>query len=97
MIDINPDQRALFRALLSHPLKLRLAKAVSEGELRAEQIVRLCDRSRSTATAHLRELRKAGLIRTRRCGRTVFYHCASEEIRSWIDSFQPDALDRQPV
>ncbi|MGH3504833.1 MAG: ArsR/SmtB family transcription factor [Nocardioidaceae bacterium] len=77
------DAEASLSRALGHPIRLgialRLAKA---GEICACDFTEEFGVSQPTISGHLRALREAGLVRTRRQGTQVCY------------SLDPDALDR---
>lgn len=58
---------------LAHPVRLRMLALLREGELCVCQMVDILDLATSTASEHLAELRKAGLLVERREGRWVYY------------------------
>lgn len=78
----DPTRRSLFERLAGGP------RAV--GELAQELPV-----SRPAVSQHLRVLKEAGLVRTRREGTRHFYSVNSEglaELRDYFESFWEDAL-----
>jgi DNA-binding transcriptional ArsR family regulator len=70
------DQRralALFRAV-GHPDRLRVLLALADaGPLCVADLTELCRRSQSAMSHQLRTLRDAGLVRTLRRGKQIFY------------------------
>ncbi len=66
------DQVRRFKAL-GHPARLRLAAMLAHGELCVCQMTAVLQLAPSTVSAHLAELRRAGLVRERKEGRWVFY------------------------
>lgn len=61
-----------FKAL-SHPTRLRILAMLREGELCVCQIIAPLRLAPSTVSAHLAELRRAGLLTERKEGRWVHY------------------------
>jgi|YNPBryunderm2012_1023409.scaffolds.fasta_scaffold03280_8 DNA-binding transcriptional ArsR family regulator len=66
------EQVRRFKAL-GHPTRLRLAAMLAGGELCVCQMTAVLQLAFSTVSAHLAELRGAGLVRERKEGRWVFY------------------------
>ena len=64
-------QAALVHKALSDPTRLRLLLRLAEGEASVSELVALVDLSQPLVSWHLRRLRVAGVVRTRRAGREV--------------------------
>ena len=83
----HPDLVLLFKAL-GHPARLRIVAMLRSGELCACQITAVLDLAPSTVSAHLAELRRAGLIGERKDGRWVHYSLSDSadvaEISEWL-------------
>lgn len=76
---------ARFR-LLGDPGRLRMVYALLEaGELSVGDLAAVVGASESATSHQLRQLRLAGLVRTRKTGRTVFYRVADTHIRLLLD------------
>jgi len=74
----------LYKAL-GHPGRLRILAMLGSGELCACQITAVLKLAPSTVSAHLSDLRRAGVIIERKEGRWVIYgHTDDEEVRSAI-------------
>jgi DNA-binding transcriptional ArsR family regulator len=72
---------------LGHPARLRTAAALRSGELCVCQITEMLTLAPSTVSAHLKELRQAGLTTERKQGRWVHVTLTDDEhVRGWIDS-----------
>ena len=82
-----PDLVQTYKAL-GHPARLRIVAMLERGELCACQITAVLDLAPSTVSAHLAELRRAGLIVERKEGRWVHYRLAQSEdvdqIAQWL-------------
>lgn len=63
----------LFKAL-SDECRLRILRVVSMAELSVAELVKILGLPQSTVSRHLKPLRDAGLVETRRNGTSVFYH-----------------------
>jgi len=66
-----------FKAL-GHPARMRLALALRSGELCVCQMIAVLELAASTVSAHLKELRRAGLLVEGKQGRWVFYALSPE-------------------
>jgi ArsR family transcriptional regulator len=69
---------AVFKAL-SHPARLRILAMLRGGELCVCQITAVLGAAPSTVSAHLAELRRAGLVAERKDGRWVHCSLADDE------------------
>lgn len=68
-------QARVFKAL-AHEDRLRLLAALREGECCACELQVVLDAPQSTVGTHLRKLKDAGLVRSRRRGRWSYYRLA---------------------
>jgi DNA-binding transcriptional ArsR family regulator len=64
---------------LAHPARLRILAMLRGGELCVCQITAVLGLATSTVSAHLSELRRAGLVAERKDGRWVAYRLAEGE------------------
>jgi DNA-binding transcriptional ArsR family regulator len=72
--------------LLGDPGRLRIMYALLEtGEMRVGDLAATVDASESATSHQLRQLRLAGLVRSRRQGREVYYRIADGHIRLILD------------
>ncbi len=77
---------ALARAF-GNPARLRIAAMLRTGDLCVCQITEVLGLAPSTVSAHLRELRQAGVTTEHKVGRWVYVGLADEPgSRPWIDS-----------
>jgi rhodanese-related sulfurtransferase/DNA-binding transcriptional ArsR family regulator len=80
------DKEALFEALasagkaLSSGRRAEIVDLLAQGERSVEEIAAELDQSVANTSHHLRNLARAGLVRTRRDGTRVFYGLASEHV-----------------
>ncbi|WP_254863897.1 ArsR/SmtB family transcription factor [Halovivax gelatinilyticus] len=88
--DRRPDdaavstQAAVFGALANEH-RLRALAALREGELCACELQVVLDAPQSTVATHLRTLREAGLVRTRKKGRWTYYRIADTAATELLD------------
>jgi DNA-binding transcriptional ArsR family regulator len=82
---------------LGHPARLRTAAMLRSGELCVCQITEVLGLAPSTVSAHLKELKQAGLITERKDGKWVYFALTTNEnTRSWIRAaLSPLAEDPQ--
>ncbi len=66
--------------MLAHPLRLKILEELCEGEKNVSQLLSKVDARQPTVSQHLRELKKAELVKTRKDGAKVFYRLAHPEI-----------------
>lgn len=62
---------------IAHPARLRMLVMLRDGELCVCQITALLSLAASTVSAHLAELRRAGLVEERKNGRWVHYRLSA--------------------
>lgn len=83
--DASIDLAERFK-LLSDPGRLRMIYALlAAGELCVRDLAITVDSSESATSHQLRQLRLAGLVRTRKAGRTVYYRLADDHVRNLLD------------
>lgn len=76
---------AVARAL-GHPARLRAVAMLRSGELCVCQVTAVLGLAPSTVSLHLRELKRAGVVRERKQGRWVYVGLSDDiEARSWVD------------
>jgi DNA-binding transcriptional ArsR family regulator len=64
---------------MGHPVRLRILAMLRGGELCVCQMTALLDLATSTVSAHLSDLKRAGLVSERKEGRWVFYRLVDVE------------------
>lgn len=65
---------------LGHPHRLAVLEQVAQGERSVETVAARTGLAVANASAHLQQLRRAGLIAARRDGRFVFYRLADPDV-----------------
>jgi len=86
VISILDSAVAAARAL-GHPARLRTVSMLRSGELCVCQITEVLKLAPSTVSAHLKELKQAGLVSERKDGRWVYFDLAdNENTRPWIEA-----------
>ena len=90
LFGLTPDDteieatRAIFKAL-SNEYRIRILEALRDGELCACEIQVVLDAPQSTVASHLRELKDAGLVNTRRQGKWTYYRIADTAALQLLD------------
>lgn len=86
---LSPDDAAALAdrfKLLSDPGRVRIIYALLEaGEMCVCDLAATVDASESATSHQLRQMRLAGLVRSRKQGRTVYYRVADTHIRILLD------------
>lgn len=72
------DREVLLHKALAHPIRLRILAMLRDGELCVCHLIAVTRLAPSTISAHLADLRRAGLIRDRKQGRWVHVLVADE-------------------
>jgi len=90
----NGPRRALFEQFatvakaVAHPLRLEVVEQLAQGE-RSVEVLASCIRvSIANASQHLQQLRRAGLVASRRRGRFVFYRLADDAVLDLLASLR---------
>jgi ArsR family transcriptional regulator, arsenate/arsenite/antimonite-responsive transcriptional repressor len=76
-------QAKIFKAL-GDPTRLRIMRLLFGGELCVCEIIPETGKSQPTTSAHLKILREAGLIKSRKDGLSVYCRLADESIKKII-------------
>jgi ArsR family transcriptional regulator len=74
----------VFKAL-SNEHRIRILEALRDGELCACEIQVALDAPQSTVASHLRELKDAGLVNTRRQGKWTYYRIGDTAVLQLLD------------
>ena len=87
MMDMEPRmaEAAQLMEMLSQPVRLKLLCILLDGE---RSVLNLADEtglSQPAMSHHLRKLREAGLVGTRREAQTIYYSLKGEAVRSVLE------------
>jgi arsenate reductase/ArsR family transcriptional regulator len=77
-------EAVLIHKALGHPVRLRILAMLGRGELCVCQMTAVLDLATSTVSAHLADLKRAGLVNERKDGRWVLYRRADEPALSLL-------------
>ena len=86
-------------AALAQPTRLSVYRALVEHEpsgLPAGEVARLLNVQQNTMSTHLAILSRAGLVESRRQGRTVIYRADVERVRELADFLLMDCCGGRP-
>ncbi|WP_135537000.1 ArsR/SmtB family transcription factor [Halostella pelagica] len=72
-------ERTVFRALANRD-RLQLLEALRHGELCGCELMIIVDAPQSTVATHVRKLREAGLVKSRKKGRWNYYRIADSAV-----------------
>jgi len=86
----------LFKAL-AHPTRLRILAMLRGGELCVCQVTAVLGLAPSTVSAHLTELRRAGLLQERREGRWIHLRLATDPESSGLLDLVWQRLEGDPT
>jgi DNA-binding transcriptional ArsR family regulator len=71
--------------MLSHPVRLRLMCMLLGGEESVQHLAETAELSQPAMSHHLKKLRDAELVQTRREGQTIYYSVKSAEAAQVIE------------
>jgi ArsR family transcriptional regulator, zinc-responsive transcriptional repressor len=66
--------------VMAHPVRLRIAEILTQGEFPVHEIAAMCELPPNQASEHLRLMKGRGLLGSRRRGRVVYYAVASPRL-----------------
>jgi ArsR family transcriptional regulator len=90
LFELSPDdeqvesQLTMFKALANQH-RIRILEALRDGELCACELQVVLDAPQSTVASHLRELKDAGLVKTRRQGKWTYYRIGDTAVLQLLD------------
>jgi len=70
--------------VMSHPVRLRIAEILMQGEFPVHEIAAMCELPPNQTSEHLRLMKGRGLLVSRRRGRIVYYAVASRRLPSLL-------------
>jgi DNA-binding transcriptional ArsR family regulator len=82
--------------VLGHPKRLELLDLLAQGPRSVEHLARAADLGLSTCSAHLQNLREAGLITARREHKRIFYSLAGTDVAALWDRLRRVAEEHRP-
>ncbi|PWW00438.1 ArsR family transcriptional regulator [Hoeflea marina] len=87
MLEMQPRmaEAARLMEMLSQPVRLHILCILLDGERSVLDLARQAGLSQPAMSHHLRKLREAGLVQTRRDAQTIFYSLRGEEARAVLE------------
>ena len=82
---------------LGDPTRRRIFEGLRAGPRAVVEVAAGLPVSRPAVSQHLRVLKEAGLVRSRKVGTRQLYEIDTDgldEVRNWVDNFWNEALDR---
>lgn len=73
---------------LSNPIRLQLIQCLSQKPKSVSEMITICGLSQSAVSQHLAKLRRAGLVKTEKKGKTVYYFLAYPQIADLSSKLQ---------
>jgi ArsR family transcriptional regulator, zinc-responsive transcriptional repressor len=70
---------------MAHPIRLRIAEILMQGEFQVHEIAELCQLPTNQTSEHLRLLKGMGLLDSLRRGRSVYYRIANDRLPALIE------------
>jgi DNA-binding transcriptional ArsR family regulator len=70
--------------VMAHPVRLRIAEILVQGEFPVHQIAAMCELPPNQTSEHLRLMKGRGLLNSRRRGRIVYYAVAGPRLPSLL-------------
>lgn len=82
------SQFARLGKALASPNRLEILDFLAQGEHSVDRLAQKCDLSIANASQHLQQLRRAGLVVTRKQGQYVYYRLAGDEVVGLISALR---------
>lgn len=98
----GPSKAEVFTAFadvlkaVSNPRRLELLELMAQGEHNVDALARMSGQGVTTTSAGLQNLRRAGLVTTRRDGAHIFYRLAGDDVAELYTAAKRVALERYP-
>ncbi len=73
---------------LSNPSRLELLEFLAQGERNVEALAKIANLRVANTSQHLQQLRRAGLVTTRKDGQNVYYRLADDEVVTLINALR---------
>ena len=87
MAELEPriNEAALLMSMLSQPPRLKILCSLVGGEQSVTKLAGLASLSQPAMSHHLRKLRDAGLVTTRRDAQTIYYALSGDEVSAVLE------------
>jgi len=91
------SEAAKLMEMLSNPVRLRILCALAENEWSVVPLAKFAHLAQPTMSHHLKKLREAGLVATRREAQTIFYSLKGNEVTAVLtvlkELYCPDGIE----
>lgn len=91
------DQLALVAKAMSNGKRLELIELLAQGEHAVESLSTMLGMGLTTVSAHLQQLKQAGLVRTRRVRTTILYRLAGDDVAQMYLAIKRVGMLRSPA
>jgi len=81
---------------MANPRRLELLELMAQGEHSVEELARLSAQGVTATSSHLQQLKRAGLVRTRRERSSIFYRLADDDVAELYTAAKRVALNHYP-
>jgi rhodanese-related sulfurtransferase/DNA-binding transcriptional ArsR family regulator len=81
---------------MANPSRLELLDLLAQGPRSVEALADAAELGISTCSAHLQTLREAGLVRTRRDGKRIYYSLAADDVAALLHHVRAAAQRHRP-
>lgn len=85
-LEPNMEKVTELMGMLSQPARLRLLCRLLGGERSVSDLASLTHISQPSSSHHLKKLRNAGLVESRRVGQTIFYALKGNEVKAILET-----------
>ncbi len=82
LLEPKMNEAAALMTMLSQPARLRILCILLESEQSVLELAKLCAMSQPAMSHHLKKLRDAGLVQTRRSAQTIHYALKGDEVKA---------------
>lgn len=91
------DQLALIAKAVSNGKRLELIELLAQGEHPVETLSTMLGMGMTTVSAHLQQLKRAGLVSTRRVRTTILYQLAGDDVAQMYLAIKRVGMMRSPL
>ncbi|AQQ71460.1 HTH-type transcriptional repressor CzrA [Limihaloglobus sulfuriphilus] len=71
--------------VMGHPTRIRIVEVLLQGEFTVGEVARICRLPAHQTTGHLRLMKNAGLLNSKRSGRSVYYSISDPRLPGLIN------------
>ena len=93
----QPDKAAVLLSLMANGGRLRVFKLILDDEWDVSSLAKAVDLSQSALSQHLKKLRDAKVVKTRRDAQTVYYYCDNAAVGAVLQTLERIFSDEEHV